>query len=168
MIEWPGAPESFELFDIMVIADNTCDGKLMSIHYKKSGLSKTNDCFIIIESSNDLQRLINTWKEEGSTNVYVVTGATSDNIDNVGTEELADVLYDSINDDEEFDELKTQAIGYVDGFFNIVPRFDMNKLFGDENQGSEKDDPDYNVSSDILDDSDLNWSVTDEDKLSDN
>ncbi|KAM7251279.1 hypothetical protein ACFE04_023162 [Oxalis oulophora] len=138
MIEWPGPPESFELFDIMVIVDNTCDGKLMSIHYKKSGLSKTNDCFIIIESSNHLQGLIDTWKEEGNTNVYVVTGATSDNIDN---EELADVLYASNNDDEEFDELKTQAVG------------------------SEKDDPDYNVSSDILDDSYLNWSVTNEEKL---
>ncbi|KAM7279513.1 hypothetical protein ACFE04_006647 [Oxalis oulophora] len=86
----------------------------------------------------------------------------------VDEDELADVLYASDNDDEEFDELKTQAAGYVDGFVNTVPRFDVNKLFGDENQGTESDDPDYNVSSDFLDDSDLNWSITDEEKLNDN
>ncbi|KAM7260286.1 hypothetical protein ACFE04_016027 [Oxalis oulophora] len=86
----------------------------------------------------------------------------------VDEDELADVLYASDNDDEEFDELKTQAAGYVDGFVNTVPRFDVNKLFGDQNQGTESDDPDYNVSSDFLDDSDLNWSITDEEKLNDN
>ncbi|KAM7272063.1 hypothetical protein ACFE04_031277 [Oxalis oulophora] len=86
----------------------------------------------------------------------------------VDEDELADVLYGSDNDDEEFDELKTQATSYVDGFVNTVPRFDVNKLFGDENQGTESDDPDYNVSSDFLDDSDLNWSITDEEKLNDN
>ncbi|KAM7261121.1 hypothetical protein ACFE04_026596 [Oxalis oulophora] len=86
----------------------------------------------------------------------------------VDEDEIVDVLYASNNDDEEFDELKTQASGYVDGFVNILPRFDMNTLSGDENQGTESGDPYYNVSNDFLDDSDMNWSITDEQKLSDN
>ncbi|KAM7278270.1 hypothetical protein ACFE04_005404 [Oxalis oulophora] len=100
-------------------------------------------------------------------NIYDDANYDGDNSE-VDEDELADVLYASDNDDEEFDELKTQAAGYVDGFVNIVPRFDVNKLFGDENQGIESDDHDYNVSSDFLDDSDLNWSITDEEKLNDN